>query len=70
MFNDYIKYFSEKQRSGVVNLKTTTLYIIPPCDLSRKFYQNPKKHLLGVFVNNDAEPKIYVGKYVNYLRHE
>jgi hypothetical protein len=60
-FNEYISYFNEKQRVGVVNMRSgNMLYIVPPCDFSRKFYQNPKKHLLGIFVNSLAEPKAYV----------
>jgi hypothetical protein len=36
------------------------LYIVPSGEFSRKFYQNPKKHLLGIFVNSTVEPKSYV----------
>lgn len=60
-FNEYINYFSEKQRVGVVNMRSNAiLYIVPSGDFSRKFYQNPKKHLLGIFVNSTVEPKSYV----------
>ena len=62
-FDDHLKYFNEKQRAGVVNLKNMTLYIIPPCEISRKFYKNPKKHLLGIFVNPNAESKAIVGMH-------
>ena len=44
----------------MVTFKNSTMYIIPPCDISRKFYQNPKKHLLGIFCNSNAEPKAIV----------
>ena len=61
IFQDYINYFNEKNRVGVINLKNQMiLYLVPPCEFSRKFYQNPKKHLLGIFVNSTAEPKSYV----------
>jgi len=61
IFLDYINYFNEKNRVGVINLKNQMiLYLVPPSDFSRKFYQNPKKHLLGIFVNSTAEPKSYV----------
>ena len=60
-FNDYINYFNEKQRVGVINIKSKfILYLVPPCDFSRKFYQNPKKHLLGILVDSNIEPKMYV----------
>ena len=60
-FKKYVDYFSEKQRAGVINFKNCyTLYILPPSDFSRKFYQNPKKHLLGILVNSTVESKPYV----------
>ena len=61
VFNEYINYFNEKQRVGVINIKSKfILYLVPPCDFSRKFYQNPKKHLLGILVDANIEPKMYV----------
>lgn len=61
IFDTYIEYFFGKQRVGVVNLRyPAILYIIPPCEFSRKFYQNPRKHLLGIYVDSNAEPKSYV----------
>ncbi len=61
IFQDYINYFNEKNRVGLINLKNQMiLYLVPPSDFSRKFYQNPKKHLLGIFVNSTVEPKSYV----------
>lgn len=61
LFQDYINYFNEKQRVGVINTESkSTLYLVPPCEFSRKFYQNPKKHLLGILVDSTKEPKSYV----------
>lgn len=55
-FNEYNNYFLDKQKAGVVNLRNNiTMYVIPQCDVSRKFYLNPKKHILGLFVNNTVE---------------
>lgn len=62
-FDEYLKYFTEKDRAGVVSLKNHTMYILPPCEISRKFYQNPKKHLLGIFVNTNADSKPIVGNF-------
>ena len=31
--------------------------MVPPCEFSRKFYQNPKKHLLGILVDSNVEAK-------------
>ena len=62
-FNEYINYFNEKKRVGVINIKSKNkfiLYLVPPCEFSRKFYQNPKKHLLGILVDSNVEPKINV----------
>ncbi len=60
-FLDYINYFQEKDRAGVVNFKSqATMYIVPPGEFSRKFYQNPKKHLLGIFVDSSVDIEKYV----------
>jgi len=60
-FLEYINYFKEKDRAGVVNFKSqATMYIVPPGDFSRKFYQNPKKHLLGIFVDSSVDVEKYV----------
>lgn len=60
-FLEYINYFKEKDRAGVVNFKSqATMYIVPPGDFSRKFYQNPKKHLLGIFVDSSVDIEKYV----------
>jgi hypothetical protein len=56
-FNELIKYFNEKARVGVVNLQNErVMYILPPSEFSRKYYQNPKKHLLGIFVDTKDKP--------------
>ena len=61
IFEDYLSYFNERQRVGVINFKSKyILYIMPPCEFSRKFYQNPKKHLLGILVDSTTEPKTFV----------
>ena len=61
MFDEYIKYFEEKERAGVITIRNGfTLYVIAPCEFSRKFYQNPKKHLLGLMIKSTVEPKLYV----------
>ena len=60
-FLDYINYFQEKDRAGVVNFKSqATMYIVPPGEFSRKFYQNPKRHLLGIFVDSSVDIEKYV----------
>lgn len=61
IFNEYMKYFNEKERVGVIYIKKDfILYLISPCEFSKKFYRNPKKHLLGVLVDANVEPKPYV----------
>ena len=53
-FDSFINYLNEKQRCGVVNLSGNKyiLYLVSPSEFSQKFYVNPKKHLLGIFVDN------------------
>lgn len=62
IFDQYINYFTERQRCGVINITENkyTLYITPPCEFSKKFYINPKKHLLGLLVDCTVEPNLYV----------
>lgn len=52
-FDEFVNYFRDRQRVGLINLKnnTDTIYFMAPCELSNKFYRNPKKHLLGIFVD-------------------
>ena len=56
-FDSFINYLNEKQRCGVVNLSGNKyiLYLVSPSEFSQKFYVNPKKHLLGIFVDNSLE---------------
>jgi len=38
-FKEYIKYFTNKKRAGVVNLKNYMLYLIPPGETANKIYK-------------------------------
>ena len=61
IFEKYINYFRERQRCGVINISENyILYIASPGEFSKKFYINPKKHLLGLLVDSKVEPKLYV----------
>ena len=60
-FDKYINYFDEKQRCGVINISEKyILYMAAPGEFSKKFYVNPKKHLLGLLVDSSVEPNLYV----------
>ncbi len=50
MFDSYINYFTERRKAGIAYLKNSgdLIYILAPSEFSKNFYQNPKKHLLGV----------------------
>jgi RNA recognition motif-containing protein len=61
IFDEYVNYLDEKQRCGVINVSEKyILYLASPGEFSRKFYQNPKKHLLGLLVDATVEPNLYV----------
>ena len=61
IFEQYINYFDERQRCGVVNLSEKyILYLASPGEFSKKFYINPKKHLLGLIIDSTIEPNLYV----------
>jgi hypothetical protein len=57
LFNDYLKYFAEKQRAGVVTLKKNTLYILPPCEETFKIQKFGQNELLGIFSDLSDIPK-------------
>ena len=61
IFDEYVNYLDEKQRCGVINVSEKyILYLASPGEFSRKFYQNPKKHLVGLLVDATVEPNLYV----------
>jgi len=57
-FDSFSNYLQEKQRCGVISLcdNKYTLYIVSPCEFSKQFYVNPKKHLLGILVDTNIDP--------------
>lgn len=64
IFLDYINYFNEKQRAGVVTIRNFYLYLLPPGEEAKKIYSEIKElQILGVFTdinapNNDQQPGI------------
>ena len=61
IFDQYINYFYEKQRCGVININEKyKLYLASPSEFSKKFYINPKKHLLGLLIDSTIEPNLYI----------
>lgn len=51
-FQEYVKYFTKKQRAGYVSIKNTLLYICPPVEQIKKIYAKlDDSQLLGVFVD-------------------
>jgi hypothetical protein len=60
-FDKYLNYLNERQRCGVIILSNKyTLYIVSPGEFSKKFYINPKKHLLGLLIDSTVSPNLYV----------
>lgn len=51
LFAEYLKYFNEKQRAGVIQLKKMTLYLVPPCEETYKIHPFKPTEFLGVFVD-------------------
>ena len=52
LFEEYKKYFEEKQRAGVVTLKKNVLYLMPPCEEAFKIHKFGQNEMLGVFTDN------------------
>ena len=60
-FDKYLNYLHERQRCGVIILSDKyTLYIVSPGEFSKKFYINPKKHLLGLLIDSTVPPNLNV----------
>ena len=57
MFTDYLEYFLDKKRAGVVTLKKNVLYILPPCEEAFKIRKFGPNEMLGVFVDGLDVPK-------------
>ena len=50
IFQEYILYFKEKARAGVIPLEKHTLYVLPPCEESKRYHHLRENQMLGVFV--------------------
>ena len=51
-FQEYVRYFSQKQRAGYIGIKNALLYICPPLAQIKNLYSKlDDTHLLGVFVD-------------------
>lgn len=57
LFEEYKKYFEEKQRAGVVTLKKNTLYLLPPCEEAYKIHKIGQNEILGIFTDNSEVVK-------------
>lgn len=57
LFNDYIQYFNEKNRIGMVYLKNGMIFIVPPSEASKRYFKDEQganqhsSYMVGVFVD-------------------
>lgn len=58
IFQEYITYFKEKARAGVIPLRNHTLYIFPSCEESKKYHHLRENQLLGVFVKASDDRQV------------
>ena len=54
-FQEYIKYFLERNRAGVATLHDSVLYLLPPCATTNEIHKITDNEILGVFVST-CEP--------------
>jgi len=52
LFQEYIKYFLERERAGVISLPNYSLYLLPPCEKAFAIYKFGYNELLGILVDN------------------
>ena len=50
-FTEYIEYFTLKQRVGLCFLRNGVMFLLPPGETSKKFFDCPARpcHMVGVF---------------------
>ncbi len=52
VFQDYIQYFLERERAGVISLLNASLYLLPPCEKAFAIHKFGNNQLLGVIVDH------------------
>eukprot|EP01022_Parablepharisma_sp_SALTPOND_P022744 TRINITY_DN463_c0_g1_i1.p1 TRINITY_DN463_c0_g1~~TRINITY_DN463_c0_g1_i1.p1 ORF type:complete len:683 (-),score=57.33 TRINITY_DN463_c0_g1_i1:2519-4567(-) len=58
LFDSYIDYFAKKERAGIIHIRPHILiYLVPPCEYTKKYVQTKESHMLGVLVNTNKLPK-------------
>lgn len=48
-FQEYIDYFNSKQRVGVAFLDKGIMFLLPPSELSRRYFTSDRPHMVGIF---------------------
>jgi len=53
-FREYIDYFDKKQRVGLAFLDKGIMFLLPPCELTRKYFTSERPHMVGIFGDQQA----------------
>ena len=48
-FREYINYFERKHRVGLAFLDKGIMFLLPPSEISRKYFSSERPHMVGVF---------------------
>lgn len=48
-FQEYIDYFGKKQRVGLAFLDKGIMFLLPPSELSRRYFSSDRPHMVGIF---------------------
>lgn len=56
-FDEYISYLNDKQRAGIICTSKGYIYILPPSELSKRYYEGKMMHMVGLVVTNQAYKK-------------
>lgn len=48
-FEEYIDYFTKKERVGLAFLRSGVMFLLPPCEISQKYFTCDRPHMVGVF---------------------
>ena len=61
MFKEYINYFQDKKRAGVVTIRNIILYLVPPCEEINEYYKINDNEILGLLCDVNSKEEFNEG---------
>ena len=54
VFEEYIQYFKQKGRVGLVYLEKGVMYLMPPSERTERYFKSDRLHMIGIFGDQKA----------------